>query len=171
MRWKWIAGAVALLICVIIAAVFIILSRYDFNHLKPQISRIAKEATGRELTLGGDIDLKISLTPKLLVENVSFQNASWGSRPEMVKVRRVEVQVAILPLIGKKIEIKRLVLVEPDILILENSPHEKAVRKVVLEPEAIIVGGVNPAFTNAMLLPKTICGYQQVFIRPGRKDQ
>jgi len=117
MRWKWIVGAVALLIFVITAAVFIILSRYDFNDLKPQITRIAKEATGRELTLDGDIDLKISFTPKLLVENVSFQNASWGSRPEMVKVRRVEVQVALLPLLSQNIEIKHLVLVEPDILI------------------------------------------------------
>lgn len=117
MRWKWIVGAVALFIFLIIAAVFIILSRYDFNDLKPQIARVAKEATGRELTLDGNINLKVNFTPKLLVENVSFQNASWGSRPEMVKVRRVEVQVALLPLIGKKIEIKHLVLVEPDILI------------------------------------------------------
>lgn len=117
MRWKWIVGAVALLIFAIIVVIFVILSRYDFNDLKPLIARVAKEATGRELTLDGDIDLKIGLAPKLLVENVSFQNASWGSRPEMVKVRRVEVQVALLPLISKNIEIKRLVLIEPDILI------------------------------------------------------
>ncbi|MFC1811474.1 AsmA family protein [Thermodesulfobacteriota bacterium] len=117
MRWKWILGAAALLFLSVIVAVFVILSRYDFNDLKPQITRAAKEATGRELTLSGDIDLKIGLTPKLLVENVSFQNAPWGSRPEMAKVRRVEVQVALLPLIHKNIEIKRLVLVEPDIII------------------------------------------------------
>ena len=117
MRWKRIVGAAALLIFLTIVAMFVILSRYDFNDLKPQIARVTKEATGRELKLTGDIDLKIGLTPKLLVENVSFQNASWGSRPEMVKVRRIEVQVALLPLISKNIEIKRLVLVEPDILI------------------------------------------------------
>ena len=117
MRWKRIVGAAALLIFLTIVAMFVILSRYDFNDLKPQIVRVTKEATGRELTLDGNIDLKIGLTPKLLVENVSFQNASWGSRPEMVKVRRIEVQVALLPLISKNIEIKRLVLVEPDILI------------------------------------------------------
>ncbi len=117
MRWKWVVGVVALLIFVLFVAVFVILSRYDFNDLKPQIARMTKEATGRDLTLDGNIDFKIGLTPKLLVENVSFQNASWGSRPKMIKIRRVEIQVSLLPLISKSIEIKRLVLVEPDILI------------------------------------------------------
>ena len=69
MRWKRIVGAAALLIFLTIVAMFVILSRYDFNDLKPQIARVTKEATGRELKLTGDIDLKIGLTPKLLVEN------------------------------------------------------------------------------------------------------
>ncbi|MFC1857931.1 AsmA family protein [Thermodesulfobacteriota bacterium] len=117
MRLKRMVAAATLLIFLIIVAMFVILSRYDFNDLKPHIVRMAKKATGRDLILAGSIDLKIGFKPKLMVENVSFQNALWGSRPEMVKVRRVEVQVALLPLISKNIEIKRLVLVEPDILI------------------------------------------------------
>ena len=117
MRWKWIVMGVCGLIVVLIIAVVVILSTYNFNSLKPQITKAAKEATGRELTLGGDIRLKISLTPALVVENVSFQNAPWGSRPEMAKIKRFEVQVALFPLISKRIELKRLILVEPDILV------------------------------------------------------
>jgi AsmA family protein len=117
MRWKWIIlGICGLIVALIIAAV-VILSTYNFNSLKPQITKAAKEATGRELTLGGDIRLKISLTPALVVENVSFQNAPWGSRPEMAKIKRFEVRVALLPLLSKTIQLKRMILVEPDILI------------------------------------------------------
>lgn len=118
MRWlKWILIGGAVFIVGVISAAYFILSSYDFNELKPQITQAAKEATGRDLTLGGDIGLKIGLSPSLTVENVSFQNASWGSRPEMGKIKRLEVQVALLPMLSGKISIKRLVLIEPDILI------------------------------------------------------
>ena len=103
MRWKWILVVVGGVIVVLIVAVYIILSTYNFNYLKPYITRTAKEATGRELTLGGDIHLKISLTPALVVDNVSFQNAPWGSRPETAKIRQFEIQVALpSPDLGKR---------------------------------------------------------------------
>jgi uncharacterized protein involved in outer membrane biogenesis len=116
-KWKWILGIAGFLVVALVVTVYIVLSSYDFNHLKPQITRAAKDATGRELTLAGKINLKISFSPALAVEGVAFQNASWGSRPEMAKIKRFEVQVAIIPLISGHIEIKRLILVEPDLLI------------------------------------------------------
>jgi AsmA family protein len=117
MRWKWILLGVVGLIVVFVITVYIILSSYSFNSLKPQITKAARDATGRDLILGGDIRLKIGLTPALVVENVSFQNAAWGSRPEMAKIKRFEVQVALVPLLSKTIQLKRVILVEPDILI------------------------------------------------------
>jgi uncharacterized protein involved in outer membrane biogenesis len=43
------------------------------------------------------------------VENVTFQNAPWGSRPEMVRVKNLQIQVSLLPLI-REVEFKRLIL-------------------------------------------------------------
>jgi uncharacterized protein involved in outer membrane biogenesis len=117
MRWKWFLIIPAVLLLVLIIAAFVILSSYDFNKLKPEISKAAFDATGRELTLGGDIDLDIGFTPALVVEDVSLENADWGSRPQMVTIKRFEVQVAILPLFGGNVEVKRLILIEPDILV------------------------------------------------------
>jgi uncharacterized protein involved in outer membrane biogenesis len=117
MKWKWIIVGFCGFIVLLIVAAYVILSTYDFNSLKPQITKQVQDATGRKLTLGGDIRLKIGLTPSLAVENVGFQNAPWGSRPEMAKIKRFEVQVALVPLIFGNIELKRLILVEPDILI------------------------------------------------------
>lgn len=114
---KWAAGIIVLVFVVMVISVYVILSRYDFNELKPQISKAAYEATGRELTINGDLDLEIGFTPKLVLTDIKFQNASWGSSPEMVKLKRFEVQVAILPLIRGNFEIKRFILIEPDILL------------------------------------------------------
>lgn len=117
MKWKWVVGAVALLIVVLIVGAYVVLSGYDFNKLKPRIARAVRDATGRELVMGGDIDLRIGLTPVLTVEDVRFQNASWGSRPALAMLKRFEVQVALLPLLRGDIKVKRFVMIEPDILV------------------------------------------------------
>ena len=79
-----------------------------------------KEFTGRELTLGGDIDLKIGFHPTLEVQNVAFENAPWGSQPQMAQIKRFEVQVAILPLISGDIAVNRLIMVEPKFIVEIN---------------------------------------------------
>ena len=120
MRWKWIKWSLGIFVVLIIAliiTVYAVLSSYDFNSLKPKIAKAVKEATGRELSLAGDIELDIGLFPSLVLEDVSFQNAPWGSRPDLAKIRRFEIQVALLPLITGNIEVNRLILIEPDILI------------------------------------------------------
>ena len=117
MRWKWILSIAAAVVIVGLIVIFIIIASYDFNKLKPQITELAKEYTGRDLTLAGDIKLGIGLSPDLKVENVSFQNAAWGSRPELAKMERLEIQVELIPLIGGEIQVKRFTLLKPDILI------------------------------------------------------
>jgi uncharacterized protein involved in outer membrane biogenesis len=117
MRWKWILSIAAAVVIVGLIVIYIIIASYDFNKLKPQITGLAKEYTGRDLTLAGDIKLGIGFSPDLRVENVSFQNATWGSRPELAKVERLEIQVELLPLIRGDIQVKRLIIVKPDILI------------------------------------------------------
>ncbi len=114
---KWVFEIGAVLIVATIIVFYIILSHYDFNDLKPRISEAVRDATGRELTIGGDINLKIGLVPSLILSNIKFQNAPWGSKPEMAKIRRFELEVALIPLISGNIMVKRFKLVEPDILI------------------------------------------------------
>ncbi len=121
MRWKRIVGIAAVLLIAIIVAAYLILSTYDYNKFKPRIAKVVEDATGRELTLAGDIDLEVGLSPTLVVEDVSFQNAAWGSRPELAKLKRFEIQITLLPLILKRIAVKRIILVSPDILIETDS--------------------------------------------------
>jgi uncharacterized protein involved in outer membrane biogenesis len=121
MRWKWILGLIGLVIAVLILIFYVILVSYDYNKLKPKIAQAVLDATGRELTLRGDIKIGIGFSPSLEIENVSFQNAPWGSRPELAKVKRFEIQMPLLPLIRREFDFKRLILIEPDIL-LETGP-------------------------------------------------
>ncbi len=114
---KWILIGLAGIIVVAVAGIYLVLTGYDFNSLKPRVASAVKEATGRTLNIGGDIELSPGMTPSLTVSDVSFENASWGSRPNLANIKRIEVQVALLPLLEKNIEIKKFILVEPNILV------------------------------------------------------
>ena len=113
--FKTISILGVLLIAVVVAAVAV-LSSLDFNDYKGVIAEEAKKATGRDLKISGDLKLNISLTPSLYVDGVSFANASWGSRPEMMTLQRLEAEVALLPLLSSKVDVKRVVLIGLDLL-------------------------------------------------------
>ena len=166
MRWKWILGIAVFLIVALIVGIFAILSSYDFNNLKPQIARMVKDTTGRELSLKGDLEFEIGFTPSLVIEDVSFRNVSWGSRPELAKIRRLEVQVAVLPLIRRVILFKRLILIEPDILIETNRAGKSNLEfEIVKKREAEKSVEKAPAYGKSILSSLT---FKEVRIEKGR---
>jgi uncharacterized protein involved in outer membrane biogenesis len=120
MRFKKILIAAAVLIVVLVAGIYAFLAYYDFNRLKPVITRAVKDATGRELTIAGDIDIGLSIPPTLTAEDISFQNAPWSSKPNLARVKRMEAKIAILPLIRGDLDFIRLALIEPDVVVEFN---------------------------------------------------
>ena len=113
--WKILIAVVAVPVVVVVGGVVVLMSM-DFNAYRGVIAEEAKGATGRDLTIAGDLDLEISLNPKLAVEGVTFANAPWGTRPQMMELKRLEAEVDLLPLLSGTVEVKRLVLVGLDVL-------------------------------------------------------
>jgi len=121
MRWKIILGVLASIILACLLVIIVVESTYNYNKFKPMITGIAKKYTGRNLTMDGDIKIKIGLSPTLQVNNVSFQNAPWSSHPKMIRAKKIEVQLALIPLIKGNINVKRLILLNPDLMIEVNT--------------------------------------------------
>ena len=114
---KILLVAVPLLLIAAVVGGIAVLKSTDFNQYKSRIATEVKKATGRDLAIAGDLGVEISLNPAVAVEGVSFANANWGSRPEMMVLDRFEAQIAVLPLLFGRLEIDRLVLVGADILL------------------------------------------------------
>ncbi|MEX2407603.1 MAG: AsmA family protein, partial [Rhodovibrionaceae bacterium] len=117
MKLKWILTGIAAVIVAAVVAAVAILATMDFEQYRGLIEAEAKKATGRDLSLNGPIDLSISLTPAIVVEDVTFSNAEGGSRENMASLDRFEAEVEILPLLSGDIQINRIVLVNADILL------------------------------------------------------
>ena len=114
---KW-AG---LALVVIVAAAVALLLSVDVGSYRGEIEAEFRKATGRGLAISGDMDLSISLSPAIVVEQVSIENAGWGSRPVMAAIERAEAEVELLPLLAGNIRVTRLILVGPDILLERNA--------------------------------------------------
>lgn len=113
---KIVAGLVA----VVVITVVVIISTTDINQYKGQIIDLVEDATGRNLQIGGDLKFALSLVPTVVVEDVKFSNASWGSKPEMISLKKFELKVALLPLIAGKIQVNKIILIEPEFLLEIN---------------------------------------------------
>lgn len=133
MRLGTVLKALGIAVVAVVVAVVAILMSVDVNQYRGVIEEQAKAATGRDLTIGGPIELSISLSPAVVLQDVTFANASWGSRPEMITARRLEAQVELLPLLSGEIKVRRLVLVGLDALLEVN---EQGVGNWVLDRPA-----------------------------------
>ena len=119
--FRLLLGLAAVFVAVVVTAAAIIMTT-DSRQIARVISERVKAATGRELVIAGDIEMKLSLVPTLSATDVRFGNASWGSRPDMVRLDGVEVGLKLVPLLSGDIRLSALTLIGPDIL-LEVSPE------------------------------------------------
>jgi hypothetical protein len=117
MRLKHVLIGLAGLVVVVVGGAAVAIYSIDFNEYRTLVAEQVKAATGRDLKIAGDLKVGISLTPTVAVNDVSFANAAWGSRPEMMTVKRFEAEMELLPLITGDIRVKRIVLNGADILL------------------------------------------------------
>jgi len=115
-----IVGAIVGVLVIALAA-FIL--TFDVGKYKGVIEAQAKAATGREVSIGS-VSMGFSLNPAIILTDVKLGNAPWGSRPQMVTVKRVEAHTQLIPLIGGKINITSLTAEDPDV-ILETDRNGK----------------------------------------------
>ncbi|MEK9662119.1 MAG: AsmA family protein, partial [Alphaproteobacteria bacterium] len=117
MRVSTILKIIGVLVVAVVVAIVAILLTVDPNDYKEDLQKLAKDATGRDLTIGGDISLELGLTVGLAIDDVRFSNAEWGSKPDMVSAKEVAARLAILPLISGKLDIEGLTIRDAAILI------------------------------------------------------
>ncbi len=113
--FKILFSFVFILFAVIIVGVVVLVNSFDLNSYKSFAEKIVREATGRQLSLSGDAHLGISLNPSIILEDVTFENPAWAKNKQMVSVKKLEVQIALLPLLEKQIVIEKVLLNEPNI--------------------------------------------------------
>ncbi len=101
----------------VIAAVLIVPSFIDWSEYRVEIAQKVKEATGRDLLIGGDIVFSLVPSPILRLDDIRLSNAPEGASEDMISVRQLDVRVALGPLLTGNVHVHSIRLIEPVVLL------------------------------------------------------
>ncbi|MGE5168982.1 MAG: AsmA family protein [Rudaea sp.] len=117
-RAVWIIlGSVAGLVAVLLIGAAIAIATVDPNRFVAPLAARIKAETGRTLTVGGPVAIKLSLEPRVVLPGVAFANAPWSKPAQMLTAKRIEAQIALLPLLSRRFEVVQFIVVEPTIAL------------------------------------------------------
>ena len=111
--WRWplaLAPGVVLILC---AALVFFIARLDWNAARGLIERRFAERTGRELVIGGNLDVQLGWRPRVVAHDVRVANPDWARRPDFVTARRVTLTLSVPALLRGAIGLHEIELAEP----------------------------------------------------------
>ena len=117
---KWISIILGCLIVLFVLAIILIPMFYPVQKYKPEIEKKVAEATGRPFTLGGDLDISIFPWVGVSLSDLHLGNPPGFKEKDFVNVEAFEVRVKVLPLLSRKIEVKRFIMKRPQITLVKR---------------------------------------------------
>ncbi len=118
LKFVGIAVGVVVLLFVVVAVTVSLL--FDPNDYKDDITAAVQNATGRELTLAGDLELAVFPTIRIAVGAASLSNApGFGDEP-MARIGSATLSLALLPLLTRRVEISQARLTGLELNLARN---------------------------------------------------
>ncbi len=94
-------------------AVQVALSR---GALTASVDAALEAALGRAVT-HGEVSVRPGLRPRIALADATIANIPGGSEPDFARIGRLEVTLALLPLLSRRVEIHSLLLADAEILL------------------------------------------------------
>jgi uncharacterized protein involved in outer membrane biogenesis len=116
-RRKWLLWPVVALA----AIALVVLLLFDWNWLKEPIEDRVSAELGREVEIAGDLDVDLSLHPRITVTDVRLANPPWASDEPMLALARAEAVLDLRALIDGEVRLPEVSITEP-VLRLETRP-------------------------------------------------
>ena len=100
-------------VVVVIGAALVLPFVLPTETYKQQVVAQVERATGRALTIDGPVEFSLLPAVALHAEDVRFANMPGAAEPDMAKLKALEVELKVWPLLRGEVEVARFVLVEP----------------------------------------------------------
>ncbi len=96
----------------------------DWNRYKAEIAGPIEQATGRRLAMNGDLSLAVLPSPRVSAADVRLSDLE--GKEDFVRLRSLEVEVALWPLLRGEIQVVSIRLVDPEVFLevaADGSPN------------------------------------------------
>lgn len=118
--WKRLTWILVAAVPVAAVAGIVWLGTRDLSRFQNRMTEQVRKVTGRELAARVPLSIKLGTEPAMVAEGVTFTNASWGSRPELARVRKLTLFLDPVSLFLGEVKIGRVLLEGADILVERN---------------------------------------------------
>ncbi|HEY0837344.1 MAG TPA: AsmA family protein, partial [Azospirillum sp.] len=115
---KKILIAVFVVVLVLLGGVLVVPALIDWNAYKDEIAARVGAATGRPVTIAGDIRLSLLPTPALSVRDARVASLPGAAEPDMARVKELDVRVSFPALLRGHVEVESVALIDP-VLVYE----------------------------------------------------
>ncbi len=117
-------------IALCVALLTIVIATLNDDHYRWIVTRAAKHFAGLDVTVEGPFAVKLSSEPFITASKIRISDVS-GPAPAIAEIGRLEVKVALLPLISGAVLIRHLLIHDSTVSIVRSTE----VRAGVLKPE------------------------------------
>ena len=94
----------------------------DQNKAKKYISAGVSKATGRQLSINGDLKLDLGWISRLSASQIQFENAQWSKHPQMVEVGLFDVQIDLWQLLSQfRMVLPTVTISQPKVILEKNA--------------------------------------------------
>lgn len=108
---------VALILAVLLLAALL----FQWNWLKGPIQTRVSAATGREFVIEGDLDVDLGRITTVRADRLRLANGPGWDEPQMATLGQLEADIALWPLLRGRVDIVRLHLRKPRLLLERNA--------------------------------------------------
>lgn len=113
---KRLLVALGLILVLALAAPVVLSGFVDWNTYKESVAERIGAAIGHKVEIDGELRIALLPTPLLSVSGVRIANAAGFDEPDMVRLKRLDATIALLPLLGGHIQVERVLLDGPDVV-------------------------------------------------------
>lgn len=118
---KWVLAGVGIVVVIFVLAAVVLPMAVDPNNYKEEIRAAVLEETGRELSIGGEIQWTVFPWIGLGLSDLQLGNrAGFGDQP-MFSVGEASVAVKLMPLFSRKLEIGKLSLSDVSVYLQQKA--------------------------------------------------
>ena len=135
---KYLLLTLVSLVVLIAVALAGVVMFVDPNDYKDEITAAVQDATGRELTLAGDLELSVFPWLGLSLGGAQLSNAEGFGDVPFAKVAGVDIGVNLLPLLQKRLEMKTIRLHVLQVQLAKNADGRTLVLGSMIKKTAML---------------------------------
>lgn len=112
---------IGLVLVAAVTAAVLYLHYADLNRYRGDIETLVSDATGRQFSINGELQLDLFPAPALVLEQLSLSNASWSDEPMMAEIDHVSARVNLWSLVSGPIVVESFRLIDATLLLETNA--------------------------------------------------